>query len=78
MVVKKIKEVGVITEGDYKITYHFALLPKRIGSEIIWMERYKKAFVFREKERYVFLNGHFYNVGVHGDWELIAEQRIQK
>lgn len=76
MILKKVITEKAPEVGDYKITYHYAYLPKTIDGFKIWLEGYKKVYEWKRRGRTIILGGKCFPIENCGDWDLIAEQRI--
>lgn len=57
------------TEGDYKITHHFALWPVWIDHKMVWLERYKRVWEWEVKDRIFYYQSAAITIE-KGGWEL--------
>lgn len=62
--------------GDYKIEYRFAFWPKKIGNQIIWLEKYRQIFEYKKADRRIILMSSIIELRNYPAWELILEQVI--
>lgn len=63
------------TEGEKKITRHFALFPSSTDDGIIWLEKFERVYEWRYRLRLL------YGLGfsmICGGWDLISTRRIEK
>lgn len=76
MKLASIKQSSKPEIGDYRIEYKFAWWPKRVQNKIIWLEKYKRVFEYRRRNRLVNLHYAVIELKDYPAWDLIAEQLI--
>lgn len=74
MRLKKYALTSAPKDGDFKIIYPFAWWPKRVEDNLIWLERYQRAFKYAVKERVAYYPGVLITFkGVWGKWDCLGE-----
>jgi len=77
MLLKKEKTEKQPSEGDYKITLHYAWWPVKTTSGTIWLERYKKIWLYATRPRWVDLHIAMIKT-ICGDWDLKEVKRCPR
>lgn len=74
MIIKRLQPEQKPVEGDYRFENHFAWWPKKVGNEIIWLEKYVKVFQLIRRKRTHIFSGVILNV-VGCGWDLVDVQK---
>jgi hypothetical protein len=65
-----------LKNGDSKVVFRFALLPKRIGDGWLWFERYKTLYAWIETVYKLQIEGKEMQF-THGEWQIVSQQPIK-
>lgn len=77
MLLKKEREIKEPADGDYKITLHYAWLPVKTKDGTVWMERYKKVWLYATRPRLIDLHLAMIKT-ICGAWDLMEVKRCPR